>query len=122
MHSLIEMGKGQCTIKIERHSRVKNIAFKCTYNDGGIRENGIGFIGTCSDHMTKQNVKAKRVWCSNLGCPCRKYIDGKISRIDREQFMIAVHMYAMKEECSSTGKLRQAPTILMSIRKVPDYL
>lgn len=69
-----------------------NIAFKCTYNDGGIEDNGIGFTKTCSDALIKQHIKDKRVWCSNSGCPCRNYYDGKMTKWEREEsFDIGAH-------------------------------
>ena len=62
-----------------------NIAFKCTYNDGGLEENGIGFTKTCSDTMINLHIKDKAAWCSNHGCPCRNYHDGEISKSEREE-------------------------------------
>lgn len=50
----------------------RNIAFKCTYNDGG--KNGqdeIGFNGTCSDEIIEWNIERNKVWC-NEG-PCKDY-------------------------------------------------
>ena len=58
----------------------KNIAFKCTYNDGGVEENGIGFTNVCSDALIRKHAKKEGIWCSNLGCPCKDYYDGIISR------------------------------------------
>lgn len=58
----------------------KNIAFKCTYNDGGVEENGIGFTNVCSDALIRKHAKKEGIWCSNEGCPCKDYYDGKISR------------------------------------------
>ena len=73
------------TMNKEKRYPLKNMAFKCTYNDGGVEENGIGFTKTCSDTLIQQHIKAKRAWCSNSGCPCRNYYDGKISRNEREE-------------------------------------
>ena len=51
-----------------------NVAFKCTYNDGG--EPGfVGFNGTCSKENIVRNVEAKRVWCSAAGNACRRFYD-----------------------------------------------
>ena len=50
-----------------------NVAFKCTYNDGG-SEGFVGFEGTCSLDNIKRNVKGKhgRRWCSSPSCLCRQ--------------------------------------------------
>ena len=60
--------------------RPKNMAFKCTYNDGGLEKNGIGFLGVCSDQLIRQHIHDGRVWCSHPACPCKQYVDGAISR------------------------------------------
>lgn len=51
-----------------------SLAFKCIYNDG---DEGlfVGFAGTCSSANIDRNVRAKRVWCSEPSCDCRKYFD-----------------------------------------------
>ena len=49
-----------------------NVAFKCTYNDGGDR-GFVGFGGTCSNGNIIRNVKAGRIWCSHADNPCRKF-------------------------------------------------
>lgn len=59
----------------------KNIAFKCTYCDGGKSENGCGFNGLCSDEQMHYNVFIRqRTWCSAIENPCRMYLEGKMSR------------------------------------------
>ena len=58
----------------------KNVAFKCTYNDGGKDKNGIGFSYICSDEQIRRNIKEGRSWCSNESCACKEYYDGVISR------------------------------------------
>ena len=58
----------------------KNIAFKCTYNDGGISQNGMGFLDVCSDSMIRQHIRDGRSWCSNPCCPCNEYITGKLTK------------------------------------------
>ena len=52
----------------------KNIAIKCTYNNG---DEGplVGFNGTCSEDIIKWNIDNGRVWCSKEECDCRKYYD-----------------------------------------------
>ena len=62
------------------------IAFKLNYCDGGKNSERIGFCGICSDSVIKYNIKIKnRRWCSNEGCPCRQYLDKKISREDLDE-------------------------------------
>lgn len=51
-----------------------NVAFKCTYNDGG-QGPYVGFCGTCSDSIIAWNVEQGRVWCSQKECWCREYYD-----------------------------------------------
>lgn len=62
-----------------------NIAFKCTYCDGGSGPDRVGFLGVCSDRNIRQNIRRdKRVWCSDETCACRHYLDGGIDRIALE--------------------------------------
>lgn len=52
-----------------------NVAFKCTYNDGGDSA-FVGFGGTCSDGNILRNVRTKkRRWCSAPSNPCRQFCD-----------------------------------------------
>jgi len=58
----------------------KNIAFKCTYNNGG---EGllVGFSGTCSEDIIKFNVKNRR-WCGQPDNSCQKYFsNGFVGRL-----------------------------------------
>ncbi len=58
-----------------------HVAFKCTYCDGGTTNERIGFDGFCSDAIMRYNViEQGRVWCSDRDSPCRKYLNGEISR------------------------------------------
>ncbi|MDE6691291.1 MAG: hypothetical protein K2K04_04900 [Clostridia bacterium] len=58
----------------------KNIAFKCSFCDGGSNENHIGFCNICSDENIKRNIlKEKHTWCSTDSY-CRMYLDGKLTR------------------------------------------
>ena len=70
---IIDIDKGH------RYS-TKNVAFKCTYNDGGKDKNGIGFSYICSDEQIRRNIKDGRAWCCNESCACKEYYDGVISR------------------------------------------
>lgn len=70
--------------KVER----SNVAFKCNYCDGGKTSTYIGFNGVCSDAVLRYNIeKAHHVWCSDAESPCRRYLDGKISRTELEDMM-----------------------------------
>ena len=61
----------------------KNVAFKCTYCDGGKPENHIGFSGVCSNAIMRYNVyEKKQVWCSDSDCPCSQYLSNEISRAE----------------------------------------
>ena len=52
-----------------------NVAFKCTYNDGGER-GFVGFGGTCTDGNILRNVKTNpKRWCSTRTNLCRKFCD-----------------------------------------------
>lgn len=65
----------------QRRDHRSNIAFKCTYCDGGASNHGVGFRGVCSDPVVEHNVKkAKRVWCSNEDSFCRQYLEGYLTR------------------------------------------
>ncbi len=62
---LHEIEKRRKAKRIER----KNVAFKCTYCDGGLNEKSIGFSGPCSQCNMDYNVNiAKHVWCSLSRC------------------------------------------------------
>ena len=51
-----------------------NVAFKCTYNDGG--DSGfVGFGGTCTNGNIIRNVKKRRTWCSHPDNRCRKFYE-----------------------------------------------
>lgn len=53
-----------------------NVAFKCTYHDGGLVRDGFdGFEGTCSNENIRHNVLAGRSWCSHEDCECRQLFD-----------------------------------------------
>ena len=52
-----------------------NVAFKCTYNDGGVR-GFVGFGGTCSNGNILRNVRTNpRSWCSAPANACRQFFD-----------------------------------------------
>lgn len=65
-----------------------NVAFKCTYCDGGKSKNSLGFQGVCSDANIRQNIERdKRSWCSQPDCACGDYLRGEISRDQLDQMM-----------------------------------
>ena len=59
------------------------VAFKLNYCDGGANSERVGFDGVCSDENIFCNIRtAKRRWCSNDRCACKKYLDGRNFRRD----------------------------------------
>ena len=63
--------------------QLANIAFKCTYCDGGKTENRIGFYGLCSDENISNNILSKRDWC-NTGPLCFRRYNREITRDEYE--------------------------------------
>ena len=58
-----------------------NIAFKCTYCDGGSNEKQVGFNGVCSDKTMKYNIKTKKhKWCTDPECKCSQYFNEEIDK------------------------------------------
>ena len=84
-------GQGSCQTSFRKNAYPKeNIAFKCNFCDGGLNENGIGYLGACSDEMIHYNIQeAKHTWCSYCESPCKQYYDGKITReqLDEQKFI-----------------------------------
>lgn len=67
---------------------LSNIAFKCNYCDGGQTAANIGFKHVCSDALIVYNIEqAHHVWCSSSNSPCKKYLDGEITRSELESLM-----------------------------------
>ena len=59
----------------------QNVAFKCNYCDGGKNADRIGYYGPCSDQIIRMNInQEKRTWCIQADCPCKQYLQGRISR------------------------------------------
>ena len=66
-----------------RYADENNIAFKCNFCNGGCGTDCIGYMGICSDDIIEYNIKQKeRAWCSNAVSPCRRYLEGKITRAE----------------------------------------
>ena len=62
-----------------------NVAFKCTYNDGGDR-GFVGFGGTCSNGNIFHNVKTSpRRWCSSPSNLCRRFCGSKFGPLRRSK-------------------------------------
>jgi hypothetical protein len=67
----------------DRHADENNLAFKCNFCNGGCSKNCLGFKSVCSDEQIKYNIEnKKRAWCSNNDSPCKKYLDGTITRTE----------------------------------------
>lgn len=82
-----------------------NVAFKCNYCDGGKRQNHIGFQGVCSDSVLRYNIEeAHHVWCASKGSPCRRYLDGEITRDELESMMHGGH--GLDSVCYESHMLR----------------
>ena len=80
-----EQPKTEKTAQPKKQPEGESIAFKCNFCDGGCSETQIGFRRVCSDEMIEYNVrKAKHVWCASAESPCRKYLDGEITRMELE--------------------------------------
>lgn len=76
--------------KVRKYKRVDkpNVAFKCNYCDGGIKENEIGFYGVCSDAIIYNNIEVEhKTWCSSEECPCMQFMNGQITRQELEDVL-----------------------------------
>lgn len=63
-----------------------SMVFKCNYCNGGKNMERIGYHGACSDKVIEYNInRMKRVWCSQPTCPCRRYLDGELSRKELDE-------------------------------------
>ena len=75
----------------DKRSDRPNIAFKCTYCDGGKSDSSLGFYGVCSDRIIEYNVcDEKHSWCSNEKSLCRCYLEGVMSRTELDAWMYDV--------------------------------
>ena len=67
----------------DRHADENNLAFKCNFCNGGCSAECLGYKGVCSDEQIRYNIEKKnRAWCSNNDSPCKKYLDGIITRAE----------------------------------------
>lgn len=89
--------------RIVRTIERSNIAFKCNFCDGGCSDSCIGFKGVCSDEIMRYNImEAKHVWCASES-PCKKYIDGEITREDLIQQFSCYESTMLSEWKASAG-------------------
>ncbi|MEF9921897.1 MAG: hypothetical protein RR313_07555 [Anaerovoracaceae bacterium] len=59
----------------------ENVAFKCTFCDGGNSKECIGYRGACSDELIAHNIKVeKKPICMDKEGPCRMYLEGQLTR------------------------------------------
>jgi hypothetical protein len=66
---------------VKKKDKKSNLAFKCTFCDGGQTQTNLGFRKVCSNDILKYNVLTKKqVWCSTVDCPCYQYYNKEISR------------------------------------------
>ena len=67
--------------KTIKNEDMYNVAFKCTYCDGGKSNKDIGFYGVCSDETMIYNINLqKHIWCSNERSDCYRYLNKEITR------------------------------------------
>ena len=89
--------------KTSRLIERSNIAFKCNYCDGGSSGICIGYKGVCSDAMIHYNIEtAKHIWCGS-DSPCKKYLDGEISRKELENRFACYESTMLTEWKASAG-------------------
>ncbi len=80
-----------------------NVAFKCNYCDGGGSKTCVGFKGVCTDAMIHYNIEtAKHIWC-NSDSPCKKYLNGEITRRELEENFACYESSMLTEWKASAG-------------------
>lgn len=90
LERIVQIKASTVTTKAGKKKAFKkeNIAFKCNYCNGGQKENGIGFLCTCSNEMIDYNIEvAHHNWCCDNQSPCRQYHDGIICREELDSFV-----------------------------------
>ena len=89
--------------KTPRPVERSNVAFKCNYCDGGRSSSCVGYKGVCSDPMIHYNIEtAKHIWCGS-DSPCKKYLDGEISRSELEETFACYESTMLTEWKASAG-------------------
>ncbi len=77
----VEKAKNNFVCRIRRDIGDSNVAFKCTYCDGGKSADSVGFKAPCSEEVRNFNIKT-RTWCSGEVCRCKKLANGDISQAE----------------------------------------
>lgn len=89
--------------KTARSVERSNVAFKCNFCDGGSSEICVGYKGICSDAMIRYNIEtAKHVWCGS-DSPCKKYLDGEITRSELENLFACYESTMLTEWKACAG-------------------
>lgn len=65
--------------RVRRDIGNSNVAFKCTYCNGGASSTSLGFKGACSPEIRAFNTN-HREWCSGDICRCKKLEEGELSQ------------------------------------------
>lgn len=71
--------ENEFTSRIRREIGNSNVAFKCTYCNGGASSTSLGFKGACSPDIREFNTRC-REWCRGEYCRCRKLEDGELTQ------------------------------------------
>ncbi|MBQ9482501.1 MAG: hypothetical protein IJU84_10135 [Clostridia bacterium] len=74
------------TVRVKKEIPRRNIAFKCTYCDGGRDFGYIGFCGACSPVNIKHNIESGRVLCSASDNRCGRFLKGEMSYEELKKF------------------------------------
>lgn len=63
-----------------------NLAFRCSFCDGGKTSDQVGFSGVCSDESIKDNIEIeKRAGCNSEESYCMKYHNKEMTREELDQ-------------------------------------
>lgn len=78
-----------------------NIAFKCTYCDGGRSHSQVGFCGICSDEALRVHIgEEHQSRCIASKLPCFRYFSHEISRPELDAFgQSGFHCYESRLLC-----------------------
>lgn len=83
----------------------ENIAFKCNYCNGGLAENGIGYICACSDEMIDYNIEvAQHNWCWMMTLLVSSIMTELLQEKNWIAFQKKMDSFAMKVKCLETGQ------------------
>ena len=92
----------------------ENVAFKCTYCDGGRTGEVVGFSGICSKRVMEFNINhAKRTWCSDEDSLCRQHLDGVYSAAELKEAYreegLCYEGYMLTEWRAAAGRIQRGP-------------